>query len=90
MQITLNMPELEEFVESQVKSGCYLSPEDVVKGALTLLRGQTQVSVAELEELRAAIAVGIDEADRGLSAPWDRDEIAGEVERRVRGERKTG
>ncbi len=90
MRITLNIPELESFVEEQVKSGCYPSPEDVVNGALALLRGQVQASTAEIEELRAALAVGIDEADRGLSEPWDADEIASEVERRIRAERKTG
>jgi putative addiction module CopG family antidote len=90
MQITIKMPELEKFVEEQVKAGTYLSPEDVVSGALALLRGHAQTSVADIEELKAAIAVGVDEANRGLSEPWDADEIAAEVERRIRSERKTG
>jgi putative addiction module CopG family antidote len=90
MQITLRMPELEKFVEEQVRAGAYRSPEDVVNGALALLRGQAQTSAAEVEELRAAIAVGMGEADRGLSEPWNADEIAAEVERRMIGERKTG
>jgi putative addiction module CopG family antidote len=90
MQITLKMPDLERFVEEQVKAGAYPSAEDVVNGALALLRGQAQTSAAEIQELRAAIAVGVDEADRGLSEPWNADEIAAEVERRQDAERKTG
>jgi antitoxin ParD1/3/4 len=90
MQITLRTPEIEKFVEEQVKTGAYSSAEDVVTGALALLRGQTQASPADIEQLRTAIAVGVDEADRGLSEPWDADEIAAEVERRLVSERKTG
>ena len=90
MQITLKVPDLEKFVEEQVRVGAYPSPEDVVNGALALLRGQALTSTAEVEELRAAITVGLEEADRGLSQPWDADEIAGEVERRFRSERETG
>ncbi len=67
MQITLRTPEIEKFIEEQVQTGAYSSAEDVVAGALALLRGQTQASAAEIEQLRAAIAVGLDESDRGLS-----------------------
>ena len=54
MQITIKTPELERFVEEQVKAGTYPSPEDVVSGALALLRGQAQTNAADIEELKAA------------------------------------
>jgi putative addiction module CopG family antidote len=90
LQITLKTPEFEKFVAEQVSAGSYRSAEDVVTGALALLRGQTEATTSELEELKAAIAVGMDEANRGLSEAWDADEIAAEAERRFGTERKTG
>jgi antitoxin ParD1/3/4 len=89
MQISLTRPELEKFVEEQLRTGRYTSAEEVVSGALSLLQAHEQLSATETEELRAAIAVGIAQADRGELEPWDGREIADEVERRHSEERKS-
>jgi putative addiction module CopG family antidote len=90
MQISLTRPELEEFVKAQLKAGHYASAEEVISGALSLLQFHEQIPAGEVEEFRAAIAVGIDQADRGETDRWDAQEIAEEVERRYSEEQKSG
>jgi antitoxin ParD1/3/4 len=83
MQITLP-PELARFVEEQVKAGRYESADGVVYAALTRLRIEDDIPPAELESLRAEVAAGIEEADRGELEPWNPDEIWAEVVQRRR------
>lgn len=83
MHIELTHPGLAEFVEDQVKQGRFNSPAEVVQGALALLRANDSADAEEFEELRKEIQLGLDELDRGESAPWDRAEIEREVERRL-------
>jgi len=85
MQITLP-PELARFVEDQVKAGRYESPEGVVYAALARLQIEDDIPPAEWEELRAAVAVGLKEADRGELEPWNAADIWTEVEQRHRKE----
>lgn len=82
MQITLSKPELMKFIEDQVREGRFASAEEVVNGALSLLQAHEQLPPDEQAELKAAIQVGIEQANRGEVEPWDADEIAAEVERR--------
>ena len=90
MQVFLTRPELEKFVEEQLKTGRYNSAEEVISGALSLLQAHEQLPDCEVEEFRAATAVGIDQADRGETDRWDAQEIAEEVERRYSEEQKSG
>ena len=90
MQILLDKPEFERFVEEQVRSGRFKSPQEVIQGALTLLKAHEALSPDELASLRSEIAIGVAEADRGDVEPWDPDEIEAEVERRHAGENKRG
>lgn len=53
MNIALK-PKYEEFIRSQIQSGKYGSPEEVIEEAIALLREREQ----RLEELRQKIAVG--------------------------------
>ena len=58
--ITATIPaEFEPFIQYQLATGRYQSAQEVVSGALRLLRDH------ELETLRKEIQVGIDELDRG-------------------------
>ena len=81
MNVALH-PRLARFVEEQVKARRFSTPEDVVNGALARLQAESELAGEDTEALRAEIAAGIEEADRGELEPWDPDAIWSEVERR--------
>jgi len=62
MNVTLT-PEVRKFVEQKVMSGRYRSPDEVVNGLLALIQHQEGLSPEDLEELRAEVEVGIDDAN---------------------------
>lgn len=70
LNITLP-PELERFVEEKVKTGQYPSATHVVSGALQALKTHERLTKADITELREEIAVGLNQLDRGESAPWN-------------------
>ena len=81
MNVALD-PVMAEFVKEQVKSGRYQTPEDVVGGALAALESQQEeVGADELRELKAQIAVGLEQAERGEVEDWDIDELRAEGRR---------
>jgi antitoxin ParD1/3/4 len=53
---------------------------EVVGDPLRLLEERDRLREERLEELRRKVRVGLDELDRGESAPLDLDEIWAEVE----------
>jgi antitoxin ParD1/3/4 len=67
MQISLP-PDLEQFVEEQVKTGHYPNPEAVVEDALTLLRHQPTWTH---EDLKQEIDRGIEALERGDAVTLD-------------------
>jgi antitoxin ParD1/3/4 len=79
MNVTLT-PELEQLVTEKVESGMYNSASEVVREALRLLKERDEIRQARLEELRREIAVGLEQADRGGTRPFDPDDL----KRRVR------
>src|SRR5260221_11676718 len=82
MKINVN-PQMADFIEAQVKSGRYASADDVVNGALLRLQGEQVFSGEELEELRAEVAIGIEEANRSDVAEWDPDDLKRRVRKHV-------
>ncbi len=85
MNVTIR-PELREFIEAKVRSGAYADADAAVN---ELLRYLSEVERLEnTEELRKAIAVGIEEAERGALADWDDEEVWQEVERRFAEEQR--
>jgi antitoxin ParD1/3/4 len=64
MNVSLT-PELEQFVHSRVASGLYQTASEVVREGLRLLEEREQARATALEELRAKIRRGIEQADRG-------------------------
>ena len=58
-------PELEQFVESRVASGRYQTASEVIREGLRLLEEREQTREAALEELRAQLRRGVEQADRG-------------------------
>lgn len=61
-------PEFQEFVAQNVASGRYRSEIDVIHEGLRLLR-ERESEQAKLADLRREIALGIEEADQGKTAP---------------------
>lgn len=57
--------ELEELVQSKVRSGLYNNQSEVVREALRLMAEQDRLREAHLAQLRAAVADGLAQADRG-------------------------
>jgi len=70
MEVQLT-PELEALVALKVESGKYASAADVVGEALLLLQAADREEAKKLADLRAAIAEGIAQADRGEAVPFD-------------------
>ena len=58
-------PELEKLVQEKVASGLYNNQSEVVREALRLLAEQDRIREAHLTRLRAALAEGLAQADRG-------------------------
>jgi antitoxin ParD1/3/4 len=81
-------PSLEAFVQDQVDTGRYPSPEEVVHDALGLLKDQADLRAMKLAELRKQIAIGIEQADRGECVPMDMKAILAEAMRRLQQEQE--
>lgn len=63
--MTLSLPpDLERFVRDQIASGRFPTPDGVVAAGLRLLSDREA-------ELRALVAAGVAQADRGEVAPFD-------------------
>ncbi len=77
MNISL-APEFQDFVAQKVASGRYGSESDVVHEGLRLLR-QRDTEQAQLEDLRREIALGMEEADCGKTAPLNAQETLARV-----------
>jgi antitoxin ParD1/3/4 len=58
-------PELDRFVHSRVASGRYQTASEVIREGLRLLEEREQATEAALEELRAKLRRGIEQAERG-------------------------
>ena len=64
--------ELVDWVQAKVRSGRYQSASEVIREALRLLEETDNLRRVRLRRLRKEIAVGIEDLDRGRSAPLDR------------------
>ena len=84
MQVSLS-PELERFVEEKLQRGEFASPSEVVSNALSLWKAQEELTPEDLDQLRAEIAVGLQQSRRGESAPLDMDSVRTQVRRLRRG-----
>ena len=86
--IQIQLPaELETFVGRLIDAGQYATPAEAVLDGLRLLKEQTDLHAVRLEELRQQIAVGMEQAERGESAPLDMKAIQDEAARLVRQEK---
>lgn len=74
MNVSLTQ-ELEKFVQEKVSSGLYNSASEVIREALRLLREQDMLRQHQLDELKREIALGIEQANRGQTKPFDAEEM---------------
>ena len=68
----MNIPvpaEHETFIQQRVESGQNRDAEDVIREALDLLKSAER----DRNELRAALAIGLDQIERGETIPWTPD-----------------
>jgi antitoxin ParD1/3/4 len=68
-------PDLEEIVKTKVNSGQYGSANEVIREGLLLLREQDYLDDHELSDLKREIDRGIDQADRGMTKPFNPDDL---------------
>lgn len=98
MEIHL-LPDLKELIRRKVEAGEHESASEVVIHALYLLDARDKMQAAQLEDLRREVQIGLDQCERGETAPFDeqtvrrikergRQRLAEEAERlRVKAER---
>ena len=77
MNVTLT-PEVQKFVEEQVKAGRYDSAEAVIAAAVARLQTEEELSSRDVRELREELDVGTTEADRGEFTDFTAEEIIAE------------
>jgi antitoxin ParD1/3/4 len=70
MNVSLT-PQLEKLIQDKLKSGLYHSASEVIRDGLRLLEERDQLRDVQRAALRKAIAVGIEQAERGDVAPLD-------------------
>jgi len=83
-------PQLSEMIEEKIRAGQYTTPGEVVSDALRIVQEQEAVTAQDVEELRAEIAVGLAQLERGEGAAWNVEEVKADVRRMLthRPERK--
>ena len=68
--------ELESFIHQKVETGLYHSASEVVREGLRLLKERDELHQGRPEELRKAVAVGVDQAaDRGRVKPFTEETV---------------
>ena len=68
----------ESFIEEQIKSGKFDTPEEVVNAGLARLRIDSIFSAEDLADLRDEVQIGVDQADRGEFLEFTAEEIINE------------
>jgi antitoxin ParD1/3/4 len=63
-------PQLEAVIREKVNSGRYANAREVIEDALLLMENRDRV-----ERLRAAIALGLEQVERGEVIPWTADSM---------------
>jgi antitoxin ParD1/3/4 len=58
-------PDLDRFLKELVAAGRYNSPEEAICVGLRLLQDREEISRLRTEELQKAVAIGVEQANRG-------------------------
>jgi antitoxin ParD1/3/4 len=89
MNVSLS-PEMQRFIDENVRSGRYASSDDVVRSALSLLQTQDDLTSEDIEELREALAPAIAQADRGEFVEFSAATIIAEGKKLLADRQKAG
>ena len=73
----------QKFIEEAVKSGRYLSESEVVAEALSELKVREAIRRAKIDDLRARVQVGIEQADRGEFVEFTAEDVKAEGRKRL-------
>jgi antitoxin ParD1/3/4 len=82
MKITLP-PEMASYLQEQLATGHYASPEDFLREALALLKARDELRHQKLQLLRKELQVGLDQVERGECAPLDMEQLWRRVEQQL-------
>lgn len=74
MEIKLR-PELQRFLDQQVREGHYGSTEDAINAGVAKLQTEHELSPSEIQELQADLDVGLAQADRGEFVEFSAEQI---------------
>ena len=74
MEISIH-PDLQKFIDEQIKAGRYTTPDAVINSALGQLQAQVDFPPADIEELRREVEIGIEQADRGEFVEFTAEDI---------------
>jgi antitoxin ParD1/3/4 len=89
MNISLD-PEIQRYLEAQVKAGRYGSVDEAVNSLLATAKLEEELTPQDVQELRAEIAAGLDELDRGEVGEWDPADLKRRVRARIDAGKKAG
>jgi len=76
----------QHFLEEGVKSGRFSSESEVVAEALAEFRVRDAIRLTKLEEFRAKIRAGVEEAERGEFVEFSADDVKAEGRKRLAAE----
>lgn len=68
----------QKFIEEVVKSGRYFSESEVVAEALSELKVREAIRRSKIDDLRAKVQVGIEQADRGEFVEFTAEDVKAE------------
>jgi Arc/MetJ-type ribon-helix-helix transcriptional regulator len=77
-------PQIEQFIQSQVSAGIFADPQQLVTVAVEKMMDERDPDMPgwTKEALRAAVALGADQADRGEVSPYSMEEIIANWEKK--------
>ena len=82
-QITITVPDdLGAFLQGAAESAKLFTPDQAVVDALYDLKTRSERRNARFESIKREVLVGVEQADRGESSPWDIDEIKADIQKR--------
>ena len=80
----------QKFIEAAVKSGRYVSENEVVAAAIAELKMQEELRQSRIAELRKEVQIGLDQLDRGEGVEWDMEAIRKKGEALLRARNNNG
>jgi antitoxin ParD1/3/4 len=80
--IALN-DEDQKFIEEAVRSGRYFSESEVIADALAEMKVREAIRRSKIDDLRAKVQVGIEQADRGEFVDFTAEDVKSEGRKRL-------